>query len=266
MLKATFQNIKSQLSELISESKESILISVAWFTSKDLLGQLENKAEQGCKVEIMVSDHFENKRISFKNFQKKGGSIKILPTKSGKFLHDKFAVFDNKIVASGSYNWTNSAEYYNHEIIIISDDKTLVKQFNFRFQNLQRIVKEYDEQILINNQLINRDIKEEEFSNLEKDLEQDFVSTIKEANKLGAKINSEMVLDYIHRYGAIGGATRLINKGTENLQSGLIKLFEINKLDISFENIILKEKYKVLFDKNTIENAEKRLIKLNFKP
>lgn len=68
-------------------------------------------------------------------------------------------------------------------------------------------------------------------------------------NKLGAKINSVNVIDYLDRYGAIGGASRLINAGTDKLQSGLLKLFEICRLDISFENIVLREKYRILFDK-----------------
>ncbi|MDX2249824.1 MAG: phospholipase D-like domain-containing protein [Bacteroidia bacterium] len=104
MIKATFDNIKKQIAELIFESKELIQISVAWFTSQDLLGQLVEKVEQGCKIEIIISDHFENKRLSFDKLTKHGGQVFVIPTKSGKFLHDKFAIFDNKKVILGSYN------------------------------------------------------------------------------------------------------------------------------------------------------------------
>jgi hypothetical protein len=104
---------------------------------------------------------------------------------------------------------------------------------------------------------------EEEFIQLEEALEKEFIGTIKEANDLGAKINAQNVISYIHKYGAIGGASRLISAGTDKLHSGLLKLWEIKRLDISFESIILKEKYQVLFDKDILEKAQKRLDELN---
>ncbi|MDP4226886.1 MAG: phospholipase D-like domain-containing protein [Bacteroidota bacterium] len=138
MIKATFENMRKQITELVSDSKKLIQISVAWFTSQDLLGQLVEKVEQGCKVEIIISDHVENNRLSFEKFIKTGGQIFILPTNSGKFIHEKFTIFDNEKVISGSYNWTNSAEYYNHELLVISDDKTMIKQFDIHFKNLKK--------------------------------------------------------------------------------------------------------------------------------
>ncbi|TDN96309.1 phospholipase D-like domain-containing protein [Sunxiuqinia elliptica] len=265
MIKATFENIRKKLSSEISDSKELIQIAVAWFTSQDLLGQLIEKCEQGCKVEVIISDHVENNRLLFDKLIKSGGQVSILQTQSGKFLHDKFVIFDNKLIITGSYNWTNSAEFYNHELVIISDDKLLLQQFSFHFNKLKRIVSEFDRRILIDKGLINAESKEAEFIKLENELKQEFIETLNESNKLGAKINATNVIEYLERYGAIGGASRLINAETERLQAGLIKLCEIGRLDISFENIILKKKYQRLFDKTVLENAEKRLKELNYK-
>jgi phosphatidylserine/phosphatidylglycerophosphate/cardiolipin synthase-like enzyme len=110
---ASFNDIRKKIQKNIDQSKDSILVSVAWLTSKDLLGQLIDKLESGCKVEILISDHFENQRLTYDKFIEKGGQVFIVPTKSGKFLHDKFAIFDNTRLIAGSYNWTNSAEFYN---------------------------------------------------------------------------------------------------------------------------------------------------------
>ena len=259
MTTASFNNIKKKIQKSIDQSRDSILVSVAWLTSKDLLGQLIDKLESGCKVEIIISDHFENQRLTYSKFIEKGGKIFIVPTKSGKFLHDKFAIFDNEKIIAGSYNWTNSAEYYNHEFIIQSDDVQLIKQFNICFANLKKIVTNYEKVKLLNKDHLTAETKEEEFIKLEQELEKEFIDTIKEANDLGAKINSTNVISYIHNYGAIGGASRLISVGTDKLHSGLLKLGEINRLDISFENIILKKKYQVLFDKDILEKAQQRL-------
>ena len=51
-------------------------------------------------------------------------------------MHHKFAVFDNKRVLTGSYNWTRSAADRNHENIVISDDADLVLAFGKTFERL----------------------------------------------------------------------------------------------------------------------------------
>lgn len=51
-------------------------------------------------------------------------------------MHHKFAVFDNKRVLTGSYNWTRSAADRNHENIVISDDDELVLAFGKTFERL----------------------------------------------------------------------------------------------------------------------------------
>lgn len=262
MVSASFSQIKNKIQQQIDLSKRSILISVAWFTNKELLGILTDKLDTGCKVEIIISDHFENEKLSYSKFMEKGGLVYIFPSQSGKFLHDKFALFDDNKLIAGSYNWTNRAEYSNHEFIILCDESLLIKQFSIRFENLRKIAMTYDKLHFSDKQNILTEAKEDQLIMLEEELEQEFIKTIEEANSLGAKINTTYVLDYIHNYGAIGAASRLVKIGTNKFQSGLLKLWEINRLDISFESIMLKEKYSTLFDKNILENAQKRLNEL----
>lgn len=259
--KALFVNIKSKIQENIGGSKESIKIVVAWFTSHDLIGQLIEKLDKGCTVHIIISDHVENSRLkqSFETFRKKGGNVCILPTKSGKFLHDKFAIFDNSQLIAGSYNWTNSAEFYNHEFVIASSDEVLIKQFNIRFNQLMKTVTDYDKTILTSNNELVADTNETAFIEIEKKLEKEFVETTRKATELRASIDTHIVFSLINQYGAVGAATRLINEGTNKLHSGFLKLREINRLDLSFESIILKDEYKFLFKKETLEKAKERL-------
>jgi mitochondrial cardiolipin hydrolase len=51
-------------------------------------------------------------------------------------MHHKFAVFDNRTLLTGSFNWTRSASTGNHENIIVSDDERLVGPFVREFQAL----------------------------------------------------------------------------------------------------------------------------------
>jgi len=262
MTTASFKDIKKKIESSIYSARESIIVSVAWFTSKDLLGQLTDKLDTGCSIEIMISDHYENTRLSFENFINKGGKVYVLSARSGKFLHDKYAIFDNTKLIAGSYNWTNSAEYYNHEFIVQSEETQLIKQFFIRFNKLKEIVIQYDKRALLANDVLCSDTKENEFIILESQLHDELISSIDLSLKAGAKINKSIILNQIYDYGAIGASNRLIKEGTEKLHSGLLKMFEIDRLDLTIESIIQKDKYKVLFSEEILAKARQRLEKL----
>ncbi|WP_159474756.1 phospholipase D-like domain-containing protein [Chryseobacterium sp. 18068] len=264
MTKAYFSNIRSRILENISESKEEILICVAWFTSKEILGKLIDKAETGCTIKVIINDHFENRRLNFSDFISKKGSIQILSSESGRFLHDKFAIFDKKKLMTGSYNWTNSAEYYNHEYVIITDDYQMIKQFDIRFRNHEKSVINFELRQLKDIPTINSESTEEDFEQLENDLLNELTEAIELSIKAGAKINRSIILDILYRYGAIGASKRLVKEGADRIQSGLQKMFDINRLDLTIENIILKEKYNRIFDEEVLTKAREKLKKLGY--
>lgn len=51
-------------------------------------------------------------------------------------MHHKFAVFDQRLVVTGSYNWTRSAARHNHENILVTADPRLVRAFSDTFADL----------------------------------------------------------------------------------------------------------------------------------
>lgn len=259
--RATFSNIQKTLEGLISSTQNSIKISIAWFTNKELLGLLTDKVKNGVSVEIIISDDINNKRLSPKEFILGGGQILIFKTNSGKFLHDKFAIFDDKSVVVGSYNWTYTAEYHNSESVIIERNEQVIKQFEIRFQKLKEQVQQFNLSLLTNEINKGSDLVEQKFANLEKDLENDLLIALEESKKINAKINFDLVLTFIKSYGSIGAAKRLMQTGMDKIQSGFIKMWELNRMDLTFESIIVNPKYSVLFDEPTINIAKERLKK-----
>lgn len=57
-------------------------------------------------------------------------------------MHDKFTIFDERLVATGSYNWTQSAEVANYENLVVLDDPDVVARFLREFQWLWREARE----------------------------------------------------------------------------------------------------------------------------
>ena len=51
-------------------------------------------------------------------------------------MHHKFCVIDNRILMTGSFNWTRHASAMNYENITITTNKELVKQYQIYFNNM----------------------------------------------------------------------------------------------------------------------------------
>jgi len=51
-------------------------------------------------------------------------------------MHHKFALFDGRVLANGSFNWTRSATRDNDENLVVTDDANLVRLFGLQFEKL----------------------------------------------------------------------------------------------------------------------------------
>jgi mitochondrial cardiolipin hydrolase len=56
-------------------------------------------------------------------------------------MHHKFAVIDDKLTITGSYNWTRSAEQKNYENILLTDNKDVAKAYSDEFNKLWKITE-----------------------------------------------------------------------------------------------------------------------------
>ncbi|WP_100629755.1 phospholipase D-like domain-containing protein [Algoriphagus formosus] len=262
-MRAFFNQIQKQIESRIFDSKESIQVAVAWFTNMELLAHLAEKADAGVSVKILISNDIINKRLDFSKAKKAGVELSIMD--GDRFLHEKFALFDRKKLISGSYNWTNGAEYCNHESIIESENETLINQYNIRFKKLWEIAENFKIERLINQNSEGFLKQEEELKELEQELEKEILDTLEELKKLKVPISKTIVLDMIHRYGAIGACRKVLEKGNDDsmIPSGFTKLVEVNRMDQSFEYIMTKEKYRKLFSDKMLQLAEERLKKFS---
>ena len=139
MINASFSNIERDLLSNIIKTKNNIKIAVAWFTNPKLFASLITLFNEGKSVEIILSDdisNFINKNINFQELIDKGIEIRI--SRFPKLMHNKFCIIDERLLITGSYNWTKSAELNNHENIIISNELLLVTQFNNQFIELKK--------------------------------------------------------------------------------------------------------------------------------
>lgn len=133
---AYFENIRPEIAKNLENAQESIFLAVAWFTDNRLLEILEQKAQKGLKIELILLEDEINERLNFEKLQNLGGKVwKVFDYPN--LMHHKFCVIDQKIVLNGSYNWTIQASK-NDEDLTITQNKELAKRFGGQFDRLKQ--------------------------------------------------------------------------------------------------------------------------------
>ena len=112
-------------------------IDVCVFTISDdrISNALIHAHEDGIRVRIISDDDKAHDRGS-DIFRLSDAGIPLVTDRSTHHMHHKFAIFDNKLLLTGSFNWTRSATAHNRENVAITNDPTLLRAFTGEFNDL----------------------------------------------------------------------------------------------------------------------------------
>lgn len=130
---AHFQDIQQQILNELSWAQVSIWVAVAWITNEDLAQKLREKYDAGLDVRVAYNADGTNAQHGADL-----GNIPRYPRRGqrGGIMHDKFCVLDNQRVITGSYNWSNNAEFRNEENITIEKDPANATRYSLAFKQL----------------------------------------------------------------------------------------------------------------------------------
>ena len=130
----------------IGLAKKELLVAVYAFTSDELSNALVQAKKRGLVVQIVVDREFDltnqNSKGKFFDAQKiplrRVSGTKPKPSeKDAGLMHQKFAIIDNRIVFTGSYNWTYSADSLNDEnLLLFRDAGPLAEEYRKAFFRL----------------------------------------------------------------------------------------------------------------------------------
>lgn len=135
--KLFYKGIEKKLLSNLINADNSVEIAVAWFTNPAIFDLLIELINRNIRIHIILCDdimNFANPKTNFQKLIDLGANIRV--SKSPKLMHNKFCIIDNRILITGSYNWTLRAEKLNLENIIISTDKQLINEFQSYFDYL----------------------------------------------------------------------------------------------------------------------------------
>ena len=126
---------KSAILREIGNSINTLDICVFTISDNDITKKIIDTHKRGVKVRILTdNEKLHDKGSDIEQLSESGLNVKIDNTRH--HMHHKFAIIDNKTVLTGSYNWTRSAELYNHENVIVLHDEDTNRQYKNEFNKL----------------------------------------------------------------------------------------------------------------------------------
>ncbi len=105
------------------------------FTDREIAIPLVKARERGVKVRLYLDQDQVDYKYSQSRFLVQKG-IKTRISSNKYIMHNKFAIIDNHLLLTGSYNWTFSANNRNDENLMVIDDSEIIEIFQNQFINL----------------------------------------------------------------------------------------------------------------------------------
>lgn len=138
--------IQDQLIRRINASTSTIDIAVYSFTSGEIAQALADAHKRDVSIRVIRDlTQTTNKHDEGNFLEHTGIAVKVLSGLPPRgVMHDKFAIFDGKVVEAGSFNWTVNGEKYSHENALFFDDPKLIQTFD---QEFEKLWKEADSQL-----------------------------------------------------------------------------------------------------------------------
>ncbi|MBA7578608.1 Cardiolipin synthase [subsurface metagenome] len=119
----------------IDQAQASINIAMYIFTDREIALPLVKARERGVKVRLYLDQDQVDYKFSQSRFLvQKGTKTRI--SSNNYIMHHKFAIIDNRILLTGSYNWTFSANNRNDENLMVIDDPGVIARYQNQFEKL----------------------------------------------------------------------------------------------------------------------------------
>lgn len=123
-----FDEILKKILIELERAEYTIWIAMAWLTNLELLRILYKKKTQGLNIQLIVNNDDINNNVKGPKGEKIIDYFEVYKNDDTRnLMHNKFCIIDLKKVITGSYNWTNKAQYNDENIVLIEDIVTAQK-------------------------------------------------------------------------------------------------------------------------------------------
>ncbi len=128
---------ENRIVKAIQDSKKEIVIAVYSFNNHKIADSLREAKRRGVSIQILTDSTQASQKSSLAlPLLNEGFNLKL--HSKFKIEHNKFAVFDNGLVSTGSFNWTGPAARSNSENCLFLSEADVIIKYRERFSYLWR--------------------------------------------------------------------------------------------------------------------------------
>ncbi len=120
---------------LIERAKQTVDVCVFTITDDRISDKLLAAHARGVKVRI-ITDNEKGLDLGSDIGRFEQAGIVVRVDRTAFHMHHKFAIFDSRLLLTGSYNWTRGAAEANEENIVVTPDVNLLQAFTATFERL----------------------------------------------------------------------------------------------------------------------------------
>ncbi len=123
----------------INHTQKTLHVAIYDLTEPAIAAALADARRRGVEV-LIVADERQSREphseVSYLGSQ--GIDVRLSHGYRGNrsIMHNKFAVFDGRLVETGSFNWTTSADGYNYENALFITDPAVAARYDQEFKRI----------------------------------------------------------------------------------------------------------------------------------
>ncbi len=130
-------HVEEHLLPVLENARQSIYFLAFTFTDDDLAHALVDRYRHGVEVEgVIEKRNIDNSGSDYEAMRRAG--INVLPDGNPYVMHHKVMIIDEKIVVTGSYNFSSSASRSNDENLLIIHSPELAAKYLEEFRKIQQ--------------------------------------------------------------------------------------------------------------------------------
>ena len=125
----------SRIIGLLDAARSKVDICVYTLTDDRIARSVAAANDRGVHVRLIADDEkCDDAGSDVADLEQHG--VQVALDDSPDHMHHKFAIFDDRTVVTGSYNWTRSAANANQENLVVTTDPRIVTGFATEFERL----------------------------------------------------------------------------------------------------------------------------------
>ncbi|MBU0636202.1 DUF1669 domain-containing protein [Candidatus Micrarchaeota archaeon] len=125
-----------QLIERIMNAEQSIDIAIYSFTLEPVADALILAHQNGIVVRVLIDAGQANSQYAVdEKLEETGIFLKRVDLVRG-IMHNKYIIIDEKLVGTGSFNYSKNGAQYNKENLVFISNPAIARQFEMDFESL----------------------------------------------------------------------------------------------------------------------------------